>query len=163
VHIGIPLPIILNGYRTAVGTTNRKWSRNLGERENQTQRQARNASTDDARQIGRASRMARDCAFPRHARLHSPSLEERRNASSAAHGRNVVANPEELNHWLQRTSREAAGVHVVTPGSDLLKDPRASVAAQKGVTKSPPKQGSVRAKRDVKTPPKRKRAHGCDR
>src|SRR5271155_3723744 len=47
-------------------------------------------------------------------------------------GRNVVASPEELNRWLQRTSGEAAGVHVVTPGSDLLKDLRASVAAQKG-------------------------------
>ena len=30
-------------------------------------------------------------------------------------GRNVVARPEELNQWLQRTSREAAGVHVATP------------------------------------------------
>jgi hypothetical protein len=47
-------------------------------------------------------------------------------------GRNVIASPEELNQWLQRTSGEAAGVHVVTPGSDLLKDLRASVAAQKG-------------------------------
>jgi hypothetical protein len=47
-------------------------------------------------------------------------------------GRNVVASPEELNRWLQRTSGEAAGVHLVTPGSDLLKDLRASVAAQKG-------------------------------
>jgi hypothetical protein len=41
--------------------------------------------------------------------------------------RNVVANPEELNQWLQRTSGE-----VITPGSDLLKDLRASVAAQTG-------------------------------
>jgi hypothetical protein len=32
-------------------------------------------------------------------------------------GRNVVASPEELNRWLQRTSGEAAGVHVVSPGS----------------------------------------------
>jgi hypothetical protein len=47
-------------------------------------------------------------------------------------GRNVVASPEELNRWLQRTSGEAADVHVVTPGTDLLKDLRASVAAQKG-------------------------------
>jgi len=31
-------------------------------------------------------------------------------------GRNVVASPEELNRWLQRTSGEAAGVHVATPG-----------------------------------------------
>jgi hypothetical protein len=46
-------------------------------------------------------------------------------------GRNVVASPEELNQWLQRTSGEAVGVHVVTPGSDLMKDLRASVAAQK--------------------------------
>lgn len=46
-------------------------------------------------------------------------------------GRNTVASPDELNQWLQRTSGEAAGVHVVTPGSDLLKDLRASLAAQK--------------------------------
>ena len=46
-------------------------------------------------------------------------------------GRNVVAIPDELNQWLQRTSGEAAGVHVAAPGSDLLKDLRASVAAQK--------------------------------
>ena len=71
-------------------------------------------------------------------------------------GRSVVANPDELNQWLQRTSGEAAGVHVVTPGSDLLKDLRASVAAQKGVTRSSPKQGSVRAKRDVKDATKKK-------
>ena len=47
-------------------------------------------------------------------------------------GRNVVASPEELNQWLQRTSGETVGVQVVTPGSDLLKNLRASVAAQKG-------------------------------
>ena len=46
-------------------------------------------------------------------------------------GRNVVANPGELNQWLQRTSGEPGGVHVVTPGSDLLKDLRASLAVQK--------------------------------
>jgi hypothetical protein len=46
-------------------------------------------------------------------------------------GRNVVAGPEELNRWLQRTSGEAAGVYVVSVGSDLLKDLRASVAIQK--------------------------------
>lgn len=46
-------------------------------------------------------------------------------------GRNVIANPEELNQWLRRTSGEAAGVHVVTPGADLLKDLRASLAARK--------------------------------
>jgi hypothetical protein len=45
-------------------------------------------------------------------------------------GRNVVASPEELNQWLQRTSGEV-GVHVATPGSDLLKDLRASLAVQK--------------------------------
>ena len=47
-------------------------------------------------------------------------------------GRNIVASPEELNQWLQRTSGEAAGVHVVTPGSDLLKDLRDSLVARKG-------------------------------
>jgi hypothetical protein len=46
-------------------------------------------------------------------------------------GRNVVAHPEELNQWLQQTSGEAAGVHVVRPSSDLLRDLRASLAAQK--------------------------------
>jgi hypothetical protein len=46
-------------------------------------------------------------------------------------GRNVVASPEELNQWLQRTSGESVGVHVVTPGSDLLKDLRASLVVQK--------------------------------
>jgi len=51
-------------------------------------------------------------------------------------GRNVVARPEELNQWLQRTSGEAVGVHVVTPGSDLLKDLRASLAVQKSSKKS---------------------------
>jgi hypothetical protein len=66
-------------------------------------------------------------------------------------GRNVVASPEELNQWLQQTSGEAAGVHVVTPGSDLLKELRASVAAQEGVAKSSPKLGS-----DVKSAPKKK-------
>jgi predicted DNA-binding transcriptional regulator AlpA len=46
-------------------------------------------------------------------------------------GRNVVASPDELNQWLQRTSGEAAGVHVATSGADLIKDLRASLAAQK--------------------------------
>jgi hypothetical protein len=52
--------------------------------------------------------------------------------------RNVIASPEELNRWLQRTSGEAAGVHLVTPGSDLLKDLRASVAVQRNSRNSPP-------------------------
>ena len=51
-------------------------------------------------------------------------------------GRNVIASPDELNQWLQRTSGEAAGVHVTSPGSDLLKDLRASVAAQKSGKRS---------------------------
>jgi hypothetical protein len=55
-------------------------------------------------------------------------------------GRNVVANPEELNRWLQRTSGEAAGVHVATAGADLLKDLRASLAAQKSA-QQPRKKG----------------------
>lgn len=61
-------------------------------------------------------------------------------------GRNVVASPEELNRWLQRTSGEAAGVHVVTPGSDLLKDLRASVAAQKEAKNSSREPKSERGK-----------------
>jgi hypothetical protein len=46
-------------------------------------------------------------------------------------GRNVVANPEELNQWLQRASGETVDVHIITPGSDRLKDLRASLAVQK--------------------------------
>src|SRR3984893_295555 len=53
-------------------------------------------------------------------------------------GRNVVASPEELNQWLQRTSGEAVGVHVATQGSDLLHDLRASLAVQKNSKNSPP-------------------------
>jgi hypothetical protein len=53
-------------------------------------------------------------------------------------GRNVVASPEDLNQWLQRTSGEAVGVHVAIPGSDLLKDLRASLAVQKSSKNSPP-------------------------
>jgi hypothetical protein len=67
-------------------------------------------------------------------------------------GRNVVASPDELNQWLQRTSGEAAGVHVVTPGSDLLKDLRASVAAQTGTQNSSRVSGHGRAQNPVKTP-----------
>jgi hypothetical protein len=68
-------------------------------------------------------------------------------------GRNVVANPEALNQWLQRTSGEAVGVHVVTPGSDLLKDLRASLAVQKSSKNSPsqPKNES-RSRRGTKVP-----------
>ena len=57
--------------------------------------------------------------------------------------RNVVASPEELNEWLQRTSGEAVSVHVVTPGSDLLKDLRASLAAEKSSKNSPPQPKNV--------------------
>jgi hypothetical protein len=74
-------------------------------------------------------------------------------------GRNVVANPEELNGWLQRTSGEAAGVHVVTPGFDLLKDLRASVAAQKEAKNSLRDPKSTRGQRPlVKAAPKTKAA-----
>jgi hypothetical protein len=65
-------------------------------------------------------------------------------------GRNVVARPDELNQWLQRTSGEAAGVHVVTPGSDLLKDLRASVAAQKDAGASPSKRKNLPVGRTAK-------------
>jgi len=44
-------------------------------------------------------------------------------------GRNVVATPDELNQWLQRTSGEAVGVHVANADADLLKDLKASLAA----------------------------------
>jgi hypothetical protein len=71
-------------------------------------------------------------------------------------GRNVVAHPEELNQWLQRTSGELVGVHVATADSDLMKDLRASVAAQQGAINSSPKRGNVLAKRDVKGASKKK-------
>jgi predicted DNA-binding transcriptional regulator AlpA len=58
-------------------------------------------------------------------------------------GRNVVASSEELDQWLQSTSGEAAGVRVITPGSDLLKDLRASVAAQKETENSPSSNGQL--------------------
>jgi hypothetical protein len=52
-------------------------------------------------------------------------------------GRNVVATQEELNQWLQRTTGEAVGVHVAAAGGDLLKELRASVAAQNEARNSP--------------------------
>jgi hypothetical protein len=67
--------------------------------------------------------------------------------------RNVVASPEELNQWLQRTSGEAVGVHVVTPGSDLLKDLRASLAVEKSSKNSPPQpKDEPRSSRGTKAP-----------
>jgi hypothetical protein len=67
-------------------------------------------------------------------------------------GRNLVASPEELNRWLQRTSGGVVGVHVVSPGSDLLKDLRASLALQKSSksSASQPKNES-RSSRGAKT------------
>jgi hypothetical protein len=74
-------------------------------------------------------------------------------------GRTVAANPEELNRWLQRTTGEAAGVHVVTPGSDLLKELRASIAMKKS-GKNPPQLKDnplpVRVKKASKTKGSRK-------
>jgi hypothetical protein len=66
----------------------------------------------------------------------------------------VVASPEELNQWLQSTSGEAVGVHFATPGSDLLKDLRASVAAQKETKNSPRDPKSERMQRPVVKAPK---------
>jgi hypothetical protein len=73
-------------------------------------------------------------------------------------GRNVVASPEELNRWLQRTSGEAAGVHVVTPSADLLRDLRDSVAAQKEAKNSSRDPKSTRGQRPVMKAPKTKAA-----
>jgi hypothetical protein len=73
-------------------------------------------------------------------------------------GRNVVASPEELNEWLQRTSGEAIGVHVVTPGSDLLKDLRASIAVQKAARDFSQGTKSERVQRPVVKAPKTKAA-----
>jgi hypothetical protein len=52
-------------------------------------------------------------------------------------GRNVAANPDELNRWLQRATGEPVGSHVVTPETDLMKDLRASLAAKKQPVKAP--------------------------
>lgn len=73
-------------------------------------------------------------------------------------GRKAVASREKLNQWLQRTSGEAAGVHVVTPGSDLLKDLRASIAARKGTSNSARDRASERGQRPVMKAPKTKAA-----
>src|SRR5271154_697596 len=64
-------------------------------------------------------------------------------------GRNVVANPEGLNQWLQRTSGEGVGVHIVTPGSDLMKDLRASVAVEKEANDLSPGSKSQRVRPSV--------------
>jgi hypothetical protein len=73
-------------------------------------------------------------------------------------GRNVVASPEELNRWLQLTSGEAASVHVAAPGSDLLKDLRASVAAQARAENSSRVSSQGRARRFMAKPSKTKAA-----
>ncbi|HXM10898.1 MAG TPA: hypothetical protein VN946_13185 [Terriglobales bacterium] len=73
-------------------------------------------------------------------------------------GRNVVASPEELNRWLQLTSGEAASVQVATPGSDLLKDLRASVAAQAKAENSSRVSNLGRARRIIVKPSKTKSA-----
>ncbi len=64
--------------------------------------------------------------------------------------RNVIASPEELNQWLQRTSGEAIGVHVATPGSDLLKDLRASLAVQKSSKNASQPKNEPRSSRGTK-------------
>jgi hypothetical protein len=74
-------------------------------------------------------------------------------------GRNVVAIPEELNQWLRRTSGEAAGVHVITPSSDLLKNLRASLAAQNGPKNLSRERKSKRVQRPAVKAPKTKAAH----
>ncbi len=72
----------------------------------------------------------------------------------------MVASPQDLNRWLQRTTGEAAGVHVVTPGSDLLKDLRASIAIQKSGKNPPPphkkKPLPSRSRKDSRTKGSRK-------
>lgn len=46
-------------------------------------------------------------------------------------GRNVVANRDALNLWLQRSTGEAVGVHIATQDSNLIKELRASLFARK--------------------------------
>jgi hypothetical protein len=66
-------------------------------------------------------------------------------------GRNIVAGADELNHWLRRTSGEAAGVHVAVEGADLLKDLKASLAAQgKDAQSSPANKRVPKVKARVK-------------
>ena len=67
-------------------------------------------------------------------------------------GRSVVASPDELNVWLQRSSGESPGVHVATTQTDLLRDLRASVSAQQparpdSLPASAQKRGSPTKKR----------------
>ena len=52
-------------------------------------------------------------------------------------GRNVTAFPDELNRWLQRTSGEPVGSHVVTPETDLMKNLRTSLAAKRQSAEPP--------------------------
>lgn len=61
-------------------------------------------------------------------------------------GRNVVASPDELNQWLQRTSGEAVGVHVANADADLLKDLKASLATSSLATPSPATRGNSDAR-----------------
>ena len=78
-------------------------------------------------------------------------------------GRSVVANPDELNQWLQRTSGEAAGVHVVTPGSDLEGSASVCRGSKRGdeiLAKA--RECSCEARRERRNEEK-KGAHGCDR
>jgi len=71
-------------------------------------------------------------------------------------GRSVIASSDELNQWLQRTSGEAAGVHVIMPGSDLLKDLQASVAAQKDAGTLPSNRRNLRVGRTAKAASKKR-------
>jgi hypothetical protein len=59
-------------------------------------------------------------------------------------GRNIMARPDELNRWLQRSSGQPLGTHVVTSEADLMKDLRASLDAKKRPSAGSrrPKQGS---------------------
>jgi len=52
-------------------------------------------------------------------------------------GRKVTANSDELNRWLQRTTGEPVGSHVVTPETDLMKDLRASLAVKRQSAEPP--------------------------
>jgi hypothetical protein len=129
--------------------------------EDQTQRQEGNESTEGTTQSSlRASRLAINLPIPRHAQFHRSPLGEGRNASSSR-GPERGCEPEELNQWLRRTSGEAIGVHVVTPGSDLLKDLRASLAVQKSSKNSPPQPKNESRSSRGTTVPKTKVRQGA--
>lgn len=59
----------------------------------------------------RASRLAGYCPIPRHARLHGTSLGRKKECRCSGKDEMSLANPEELDQWLHRTTRGPVGGH----------------------------------------------------